>query len=410
MGENRKFLELLVKKAMLNESDLALLLAKYNNDAFDILNHLLINKVVDKHKLGRLWGDSLGISYVELQKVAFSEEVIKKLPEEFARKNKVIPIYQMGKAITVVTSKPQNGFLISKLEHVLNTQVSPLFCFEKDIVEAVDYYYSSYVVEESEKNDFKNVVAPVNTQGPISEEQKQYLVNNTKNIMEGVRAGKLPNSSDLKSISSFITDNITNKVDLGFCISQLRINDEYTYSHSINTAILASIMGKIHGFNTVVLKELTLSALLHDIGNMRVPKVILYKPGQLSQQENELKKRHTLLGYDIIKKMGLQEKVAEVALMHHETMNGKGYPQGLAAEQISLNTQIVSIVNLYDSLISDKPNKQAVSHHEAMNIMLIEGNGVFNFELLHKFVSIAYKNNISSLKKVFKASVFGDLI
>lgn len=413
MGENKKFLESLITKAVINKNDLEQLLNTHNNEAFDVLNYLVVNNIADKHKLGRLWGDSLGISYVDLHKVAFSEEVIKKLPEEFARKNKVIPIYQMGKAITVITSKPQNGFLISKLEQVLKTQVSPLFCFENDIEEAIDYYYSSFVAEEPNKLSKKastKIISPENDQSPIPEEHKQYLVNNTKNVMEGVRAGKLPNASEINNISSFITDNITNKIDLGFCISQLRINDEYTYSHSINTAILASVMGKILGFSTVVLKELTLGALLHDIGNMRVPKVILYKPGQLTPQEIELKKRHTILGYDIIKKMGFHEKIAEVALTHHETMNGQGYPQRLTGEQISPNTQIVSIVNLYDSLISDKPNKQAISHHEALNIMLIEGHGVFNFELLHKFVSIAYKNNLSSLKKVFKASVFGELI
>lgn len=408
MSENKQFLELLQKKAVIKEEDLNHLIDLYQNDASDILNHLLENNMVDKKKLGRLWGDSLGVSYIDVQKATFNEEVVKSMPEEFARKNKIIPIYQIGKAITVATAKPKSSFLLNKIEQILKTQVSPLFCFESDIEEAIDYYYSS-MTQESTSNNQPEQKLPVSKQQGITTEQKKYLVGNAKNLMEEIHTGGTFNPTITNDISTFITTNITPKVDLGFCISQLRINDEYTYSHCINTAILSSIMGQILKLHPNVIKELALGGLLHDVGKMRIPKSILYKPTSLSKEDIELIKKHSVLGYEIIKNIGLNEKIAEVALYHHETQDGKGYPRGLKREQIPINVQIVSIVNLYDSLISEKPNKKAISHSEALNLMLIEGISLFNFELLHKFVSFAYKNDISNLKKVFDMSLLGGL-
>jgi len=417
LAKNKVFLDMLIEKKIIEERELEKLKELYQSEAFDILMHLVNNKTADKHKLGRLWGDSIGISYVDIKKASFNEDTIKKMPEEFARKNIVIPLYQMGKAITVIASRPQNSFMIDKLEHILNTQISSLFCFEEDIEEAINYYYSGFKNEEKNKLIKKsNIINTVDssktaliTKQTISEEHKQHLVNNTRQIMDSVKNGKIPDADNCHAVSNCITDNILPKVDLNYCIRQLRINDEYTYSHSINTAILAALMGKSLDYTNTIIKELALGALLHDIGNMKIPKVILYKPDKLTQEELELKNKHTILGYEIIKKIGLHDKIAEIAHNHHETLDGKGYPRGLKGSQISLNTQIVSVVNVYDSLISDKPNKKAVSHIEALNIMMLEAYKLFNFDILEKFINIAYKNDIETLKNAFKTTLFGDL-
>ena len=417
MAKNKVFLELLVKKKLIDEPELEKLRELYQSDAFDILMHLVNDKPANKHKLGRLWGDSIGISYVDIKKASFNEAVIKRLPEEFARKNMIIPLYQMGKAITVIASRPQNSFMIDKLEHILNTQISSLFCFEEDIEEAINYYYTGFKNEEKAKvkakSDTTNGITSKKTNLPveqtISNKHKQHLMNNTRQIMDSVRNGKIPDADNCHAVSNCIADEILPKVDLKYCIKQLRINDEYTYSHSINTAILAALMGKSLGFTNTIIKELTLGALLHDIGNMKIPKVILYKPDKLTAEELELKNKHTTLGYEIIKKIGLNDKIADIAHNHHETLDGKGYPRGLKGNQISLNTQIVSVVNVYDSLISDKPNKKAISHIEALNIMMLEAYKLFNFDILEKFINLAYKNDLDVLKKVFKTTLFGDL-
>ncbi|MDD3013930.1 MAG: HD domain-containing protein [Candidatus Gastranaerophilales bacterium] len=417
MAKNKIFLNLLLEKKIIDEPELERLIELYQSDAFEILMYLVNNKIEDKHKLGRLWGDSIGLSYVDIKKASFNEDVIKKFPEGFARKNIVIPLYQMGKAITVIASKPQNSFMIDKLENILNTQISSLFCFEEDIEEAINYYYSGFKNEEKNKlkgnsnninmtNEKKTDL--VNSQ-TISEEHKQHLLNNTRQIMDGVKKGEIPSADNCHAVSNCITDEILPKVDLKYCIKQLRINDEYTYAHSINTAILASLMGKSLGFSTSVIKELTLGALLHDIGFMKIPKVILYKRDKLTSEELTLKNKHPVFGYEIIKKIGLHDKIAEIALNHHETLNGKGYPRGLKGDQISLNTQILAVVNIYDSLISDKLNKKAISHTEALNIMMLEAYKLFNFDILEKFINLAYKNDIATLKKSFKITLFGDL-
>jgi putative nucleotidyltransferase with HDIG domain len=414
LSKNKIFLDLLITKKIISEEELQKLCEEFQSEAFEILMHLVDKKYADKHKLGRLWGDSIGVSYVDIQKASFSEDVIKKLPEEFARKNFVIPLYQMGKAITIIAVKPQNSFMIDKLEHLLNTQISSLFCFENDIEEAINYYYNGFKNEEKiiQQNNLTIQPPSKNTKDDqsLTNEQQKYLVSKTKNLLDGVKEGKVPCIEDCNTVSNYISDQILPKVDLNFCIRHLRINDEYTYSHSVNTAVLSALMGKSLGYSTSMIKELSLCGLLHDIGLLKIPKVILYKPDKLTPEEIQLKNKHTIMGYELIKKIGLNDKIAEVALNHHETMNGKGYPRGLKGDQISQNTQIVSVINIYDSLISDKPNKSAISHKEALNIMMLEAYKLFNFDILEKFINLAYKNDLDTLKKTFKTAVFGDQI
>ena len=117
--------------------------------------------------------------------------------------------------------------------------------------------------------------------------------------------------------------------------------------------------------------------------------------------EIELIKNHTKLGYQLIKSMGLSEKIAEVAYNHHEKLDGQGYPRKLTKDNLSLYTQIVSIVNTYDILSS----KQKNSDKETINIMLSEAQKSFSLDLLYRFINIIFKQDKDFIKEKFQAFI-----
>ena len=445
MIENKKFLTLLVSEGIITEKTLQELCSQYQNNAFDILLHLTKQESASKNKLGMLWGDSIGTAYIDLSKAVFQTEIVEKLPEDFARKNQIIPIYQFGKGITIATSNPENSFVLNKVEKSMDCLVSPMFAFPEDIDEAIDLQYSSNksleeitkkisvnTIVGSDKNNPKsennlaisqkeieqcrsmlaNMPNPemqkLESKSVISETTKKHLVDNTNQVLNDVSENKIPKIETCNKISNTILEEVDRKMDLIFCIRQLRVSDEQAYSHTINVAMMSSVIAKMMGFSTTVIKEITLGAFLHDIGKMRVPKKVLYKTGKLEPYEAELIKKHTVLGHQIAKMMGLHDKVTDVVLSHHERMDGRGYPQGLTGEDISLNTQIVSIVDVYDLLLSN--NKNEISHHEAINLMMIEGQKAFNANILYKFVSLSYNHNAGGIKKMFKSVVYGDIV
>lgn len=446
MIENPKFLLEVILRKLISETDLKILLEEYNNNAFDILLHMQRKKLADKTELGILWADTIGIAFIDLGKAVFQSEIVEKLPEDIARKHKIIPIYHFGNGITVATSNPTNSVILNRVEQILEYQVSPLFAFPEDIEDAIAIQYASNKSLEELANkflispdkpditnnqesipvqkehddivndtDYKSIlinmpktdIRKLETQSVILDTTKKVLVDKTRNILDDVGKNKLPDLKACDKVGNIIMEEAQDKLDVIFCIRQLRINDEQAYSHTINVAMMSSVMAKMMGFSVNVIKELTLAAFLHDIGKMRIPKKILYKDKNLTPQEIELIKKHTSLGYQIIKMMGLQEKVDEVALHHHERMDGKGYPIGLKGEKIPLYAQIVSIIDVYEYLL-DKRND--ISHHEAINLMMIEGQNAFNSNILYQFVKLSYNQEAGQMKKLFKTLVYGDIL
>ncbi|MFO7831418.1 MAG: response regulator [Desulfuromonadaceae bacterium] len=119
------------------------------------------------------------------------------------------------------------------------------------------------------------------------------------------------------------------------------------------------------------------AAPLHDIGKVAVPDHVLFKPGPLTREEFEIIKDHTTFGADIIRKTEMIVgdnpllKIAEqIACCHHEKWDGSGYPHGFKGEEIPLAARLMSIADVYDALISERPYKKAFSHEKAVDIIL----------------------------------------
>ncbi|MBF0412260.1 MAG: type II/IV secretion system protein [Desulfamplus sp.] len=143
MIRNPKFINMLIEQSILTTQDSLNLSEKYQGDAFEILLHLYRSGVAKKFVFGKLWGDSIGVSYVDLEKTLFQSQVVIALKENFARKHLIIPIYKIEDVVTVATAYPKKADVLEQAEHLLQYQVSPVFAFPDEIIDAIDIQYQS---------------------------------------------------------------------------------------------------------------------------------------------------------------------------------------------------------------------------------------------------------------------------
>lgn len=154
----------------------------------------------------------------------------------------------------------------------------------------------------------------------------------------------------------------------------LEANDEYTSTHARWITDLSLRVGRELGLDDGELKHLELAALLHDIGKIGVPSHILSKPGRLNAEERALMETHPALGERIIAPIDRLQAVRPIVRHCHERWDGRGYPDGLAAERIPLESRIIFVCDAYHAMTSDRPYRKHLGHPEAVR-RLIEGAG-----------------------------------
>jgi putative nucleotidyltransferase with HDIG domain len=145
----------------------------------------------------------------------------------------------------------------------------------------------------------------------------------------------------------------------------LDYRDQSTSGHSRRVANLTVSVARTYGVDSDALQEIEHGALLHDIGKLRVPDSILWKPSSLDATEWITMKEHPHYGYEMLRDLEFLSGAAELVLSHHEKFDGTGYPRGLRGEQISLGARIFCIVDAVDAMIYKRPYNQPVPFSEA---------------------------------------------
>lgn len=161
-----------------------------------------------------------------------------------------------------------------------------------------------------------------------------------------------------------------------------RFNDNSLFlaNHGINVAVYSAYIGNKLNFSTEDLKHLTLGALVHDIGNLLLPKDLLTNLNP-TKEEWDLIRSHAKKGADYLSSLFPIKEVALIALQHHERMDGKGYPQGLKDDQIHLFTRIVSMANVFEKLTNSRPCHPEPFGAEAAVRMMYYMEGKFDTKL-----------------------------
>lgn len=143
--------------------------------------------------------------------------------------------------------------------------------------------------------------------------------------------------------------------------------DPYIAGHQKRVGVLASAIGEEMGLSPNMVKGLKVIGSLHDIGKIQTPFDLLNKPGKISENEFELIKEHSTNGYELLKEIEFEEwPVAETVLQHHETLDGKGYPQGLKGEDILLEAKIITVADVVEAMASHRPYRPALGIDAAL--------------------------------------------
>ncbi|MEE1672336.1 HD domain-containing protein [Agarivorans aestuarii] len=156
-------------------------------------------------------------------------------------------------------------------------------------------------------------------------------------------------------------------------------SDEDIFFHSVNVAVLAILVAKNLGFTEKECQHLCIAAMIHDIGELKVPQQIRRKPTEWSQAEQNFYQTHPKFGAELIKKAGsFPEEVLPIVINHHERLDGSGYPQGLKAKDLNKATQLLAIADAFEHLCSPLPNQKRMTPQEAFASLYKSADTKFN--------------------------------
>jgi putative two-component system response regulator len=182
-------------------------------------------------------------------------------------------------------------------------------------------------------------------------------------------------------------------------VRTLEARDPYTSGHSLRVRRFALRLAKVLGLDQKQCKQLSLAAKLHDIGKVGVPEAILNKPANLSAEEYRLVQEHPVIGERILAPIMHSAPVLAAIRSHHERLDGSGYPDGLAGEDIPLLARIITVVDCFDALTSSRAYRTYLSVDQALEVLRAGSGTQFDPEFVQPFIDrVAPK--LSGLQRV----------
>lgn len=175
--------------------------------------------------------------------------------------------------------------------------------------------------------------------------------------------------------------------------------DHETEEHAERLKAYSKRLGSYLGLSDAEMYELEVFALLHDVGKIGISDNILNKPDKLTDEEWEKLKKHSEIGYRILKTIPELSGIAEFVLTHHERWDGKGYPKGLKEMNIPILARILGVVDAYDAMTNDRPYRKALSHEEALGELLRCAGTQFDPDIVSAFVEILDKNDLLGVQR-----------
>ena len=220
----------------------------------------------------------------------------------------------------------------------------------------------------------------------VQEKTRISAIQNVATAFHSVEENGTFDPAPLQGISENILQDIIAQQQNLVQLTDIRLHDTYTFAHSVNVAILSSLLGVLLKLSREEQIKLTLGGLLHDIGKITVPYEILTKAGHLTDDEWSVMQGHPEAGRQRLKKMFPNDTLlSTIALQHHEHIDGSGYPNHLKGEQIHRYGRIVAIADVYDALTSVRPYKRAYTPSVAHRLMATCSPGHFDLDLLKLF-------------------------
>lgn len=218
-------------------------------------------------------------------------------------------------------------------------------------------------------------------------EKYETKVDEVTHIIKKIGRGAVVDIQSVSRISKHIIKEFSTISDVINYLHLVRPMDDYTYSHSLNVSLMSIIIAKWMNLSEAEVDEIATAGLLHDIGKTRISEKLLLKPSKLTDSEFEEMKKHAVLGYmmmDNIKDATLNMKY--VTLMHHEKIDGSGYPIGAVDEEIPLFAKIVAIADIYDAMTSNRSYRNRMCPFEVIKNFEMQTFGKLDTKVLTVFL------------------------
>jgi len=285
----------------------------------------------------------------------------------------IIPGQRLAKT---VYSKKGNMLLEAGIE-LSNQHIAKLEFFN------IEELFIEYI--DSEENDCPSPIS-----GDTREEAKVLI----RKIMNSNAVNLDSEYIKVEYYVNSIIDQLLFRQDIVISLNEIRNVDDYTFEHSVSVCIFSLIIGISLEYSDTDLFELGVGALLHDIGKLKIPDSILKKPSNLTPEEFSFIKMHSYFGYEILSKSSnISKKSAEVALYHHERIDGSGYPNKLSSLDIPEFARITAVADVFDALTSDRVYRNKLGINEVVEYMTSSNMNLFDQKMLKCFMKFIRVNH-----------------
>ncbi len=226
-------------------------------------------------------------------------------------------------------------------------------------------------------------------QETIARCEKSYVASEQRigRIMTGIAAADTNSVKDVAEFAESFSAHFLTDAESTLHLMRFAQQDENTYYHSMNVAVLAMMLGKEAGIQVEEMKTLCQGALFHDIGKSKIDRKVLVKEGRLNRAELDFLKMHPKYGVDLL---AFSEAFPKLALLivyqHHEAVDGSGYPKGVKGPQIHPLSKLVSIANSYDNHCNKRNPADSLTPYEALSYMFSRQKDALDQKLLSAFI------------------------
>jgi diguanylate cyclase (GGDEF)-like protein/putative nucleotidyltransferase with HDIG domain len=245
-------------------------------------------------------------------------------------------------------------------------------------------------LEEVEVSDTRGVSASAGIAGLRHGQSADSLLAQAAMALEGARlegGGRVQVSDGSEGEPGQVAAPVGTNVEVVAALAQaLEERDQYTGEHSESVVDLTERVAEALGLDEDEIKNVRTAALLHDIGKVGIPDEILHKNGPLEDREWEIMRQHPVIGERIMRAIPGMGHIARIVRHEHERWDGGGYPDGLVADAIPLGARIILACDAYHAMMSDRPYRKAMSHHDAMAELTANAGTQFDPEVVQALV------------------------
>lgn len=196
-------------------------------------------------------------------------------------------------------------------------------------------------------------------------------------------------SSDTQTLRAILDETLNLKkgrhINVFQLMQKVKSQENETFAHCYSVSLSAYAIGKWIGLDDETLTDLTISAILSDIGKASVPQSIIMKKGKLSEEEYTQTKKHVFHSLDMLSSYELEDTIKDGILYHHERIDGSGYPNGLKGDEIPLFSKIIAIADVFVALTSARPYREKLTPFDAIIIMEREFMDKLDIRILTEF-------------------------